>query len=140
MSHNCKNLMLKCMDFRLQGSTLGWLKENGYFGDCDVISNAGSGKVLADGPQDAKQFILDEIGISYEKHGVRNIIIVHHSDCGAYGSYNFSTAEEEKKKQLEDMETEELIVKERFPEVSIVKVWAQMKDPDGHEVDFEIIK
>jgi len=140
MSHQCKNLMLKCMDFRLQKNTLGWLQESGYFGDCDVISNAGSGKVLADGTIDAKEFVLNEIGISYEKHGARNIIIVHHSDCGAYSSYNFATPEEEKVKQLEDMAIEEAIIKERFPEITVVKVWAQMKDQEGKEVEFQIVQ
>jgi len=131
--------MLKCMDFRLQNNTLGWLKENGYFGDCDVISNAGSGKVLVDGTPDAKEFILNEINISYEKHGARNIIIIHHSNCGAYSSYEFTTTEDEKKKQLEDMSIEESIIKERFPDVTIIKVWAQMKDLDGNEVEFSIV-
>jgi len=128
------------MDFRLQKNTLGWLQQNGYFGDCDVISNAGSGKVLADGTADAKEFVLSEIGISYEKHGARNIIIVHHSDCGAYSSYNFTTPEEEKAKQLEDIAIEEALIKERFPGITVVKVWAQMKDSEGNEVEFQIIQ
>ena len=139
MTHQCKNLMLKCMDFRLQNNTLNWLKENGYFGDCDVISNAGSGKALVDESPETKEFILKEIGISYEKHGARNIIIIHHSDCGAYSSYNFANEEEEKTKQIEDMRSEETIIKERFPDVTVIKVWAQMKDPDGNNVDFQTI-
>ncbi|MCK9578689.1 hypothetical protein M0R01_04365 [bacterium] len=128
------------MDFRLQGKTLEWLQENGYFGDCDVISNAGSAKVLADGSPDAKEFILNEIGLSCEKHGVKNIIIIHHSDCGAYTTHDLKTPEEEKAKQLKDMEIEKSLIKERFPEVTIIKVWAQMKDLDGKEVDFQIVQ
>ncbi|MCK9393714.1 hypothetical protein M0Q03_02820 [bacterium] len=125
------------MDFRLQNKTLNWIKENCYFGDCDVISNAGSGKALVDGTPEVREFILNEIGISYEKHGARNFIIVHHSDCGAYSSYNFANTEEEKTKQIEDMEKEEAIIKERFPDVIVTKVWAQMNDSDGNDIEFQ---
>ncbi|MFA5080593.1 MAG: carbonic anhydrase [Candidatus Paceibacterota bacterium] len=139
MSHQCNNVMLKCMDFRLQNKTLSWIKENYYFGDCDVISNAGSGKALVDGTPEVKEFILNEIGISYERHGAKNVILVHHSDCGAYKSYNFANIEEEKTKQIEDMRKEETIIKEKFPDVTIIKIWAQMNDENGNDIEFQKI-
>jgi carbonic anhydrase len=135
--HKCKNILFKCMDFRMQSKTLEWLKENGYFGDCDVVSVAGSSKGIADDDQSVRNFLLNQIKISHDLHGAENIILIHHSDCGAYkGSYQFSSPEEEKQKQEEDMIKVENIAKESFPDMNIVKVWAEMKDPDGHEVTF----
>lgn len=137
MSHQCNNIMIKCMDYRLQNKTLNWIKENNYFGDCDVISNAGSGKALIDGSPDIKEFILNEIKIGYERHSAKNVIIIHHSDCGAYKDYNFANNEEEKAKQIADMIEEEKIIKEKFPEMNVIKIWAQIKDEDNNVIEFE---
>jgi carbonic anhydrase len=125
------------MDFRLQSKTLEWLKENGYFGDCDVVSIAGSSKGIADDNEEVRAFLLNQVAISHDLHGAKNIILVHHSDCGAYkGAYDFNSPEEEEAKQKEDVEKVSQILSERFPDMSIVKVWAKMNDHSGEDVTF----
>ncbi|MDD4409922.1 MAG: hypothetical protein PHW52_04715 [Candidatus Pacebacteria bacterium] len=128
------------MDFRLQNQTLNWLKENGYFGDCDVVSVAGSSKGIADDNEDVRSFLMNQIKISHDLHGAENIILVHHSDCGAYkGSYDFATPQEEEAKQKEDIFKVEGLIKESFPDMSVIKVWAKMNDENGNDVIFKKI-
>ena len=44
MSHQCKAIIIHCMDFRLIKETQRWLGEKGYLGDCDIVSIAGASK------------------------------------------------------------------------------------------------
>lgn len=121
MSHNCNNLLLGCMDFRLQTAISDWLKENGYAGDVDLILVPGSCKVVAEN-QDGCQagLILDGIRLAYEKHGVRRFFLTMHEDCGAYGGQSaFISADTEKNKHLADMKKVRDFLKEKYPDVEV---------------------
>jgi hypothetical protein len=120
----------------MQAQTLAWLKENGYFGDCDVVSIGGSTKGIADENVDIRNFLLDQIRISHDLHGAKNAIIIHHSDCGAYKTYAFANPAEEETRQTEDMNKTEQIILKEFPDMTIIKVWAKMNDENGESVTF----
>ncbi|MDD3292575.1 MAG: hypothetical protein PHT67_00565 [Candidatus Pacebacteria bacterium] len=138
--HNCKSIIFKCMDFRLTKETNRFLQENNLIGDCDIVSLAGSSKSLADGKEEIKNLLLKQIKTSKDLHCATEVILIHHSDCGAYkASCCFASEEEEKNIQTEDMNTVEKLIKENFPEMEVKKVWAQMKDKKGNEVEFSIL-
>jgi hypothetical protein len=48
--------------------------------------------------------------------------------------------DEEKEAQIADMRKSEEIIKNNFPDMTVKKVWAQMLDPEGHKVDFQIVE
>jgi len=121
------------MDFRLIEKTNEWIKENNLISDTDVISIAGASKALTSEDKEVQDFILRQINVSYLLHNARKVILMHHSDCGAYG---ISDEEEEFAKQLEDMETAEEMIKNTFDEIEVRKVFIQMKDHEGKEVEF----
>lgn len=128
------------MDFRLNNEIDRWMKESNLFkGGFDVISVAGAGKSLADGSEEIKNNFLGNIAVSVDLHQAEKIIIFHHSGCGAYAkSYNFSSPEEEKKKQIEDMRTAKKIILKKYPHADIVLVWGQLKDGEGRKIEFEV--
>jgi len=124
------------MDFRLFNRFVEWMKEQGYAGDCDTISLAGASKRIVDG-EEAQNILLTQLDISIKLHNSGRVILVHHSDCGAYAqSYQFANAEEEKRKQIEDMQKAKDIIKSRHPDVVVVLIWAQLQDEDGKEIKF----
>lgn len=125
--------VIKCIDFRQNGFFKNWLKQN-KFENSDIISVAGSVKELANGKQDIKDWILSMIKISHDSHGSKEIILTSHSTCGAYGIEN---EEEEKKIQLEDLKKAEGIIKKRFPDMVIKKLW--LKLIGTHEKTTDII-
>ncbi len=43
-------------------------------------------------------------------------------------SYQFNDYKEEKEKQIEDMLKTESIIKEKFPDMTIEKVWAELEE------------
>ncbi|MDF1498356.1 MAG: carbonic anhydrase [Patescibacteria group bacterium] len=141
MLHNCKNLLIRCMDFRLNNEVDRWTKESDLFkGGFDVVSVAGASKNLADGSEEIKNSFLKNIAVSVDLHQAERIIIFHHSDCGAYAqSYDFNFLKKEKEKQIEDMKKAREIILEKYPKVEIVLVWGEMKDEQGREVEFEVI-
>ncbi len=129
------------MDFRLNGELNEWIKELELFdGGFDIISLAGASKDLVDGNEEVKNNFLKHIGVSVNLHQVEKIIIFHHSDCGAYAqSYQFSSIEKEKEKQVEDMKKAKEIILEKYPEVEVVFVWGELKDKNGEEIEFEVV-
>jgi carbonic anhydrase len=125
------------MDFRTIKETMKFLDSNCGLGNCDIVSVAGSGKGIADENEIFRQYLMRQIRLSHDLHGSRNVILIHHSDCGVYNSsYTFNSAEEEKKKQIEDMKKSEAIIKEIFPDITVEKVWAQLLDSNGEEIKF----
>ena len=136
MAHYCKSILFHCMDFRLIKETIRWMQEKNYLGDCDVISLAGASKEIVDGSAEVRNLLLKQIEISSKLHKADQVILLHHSDCGAYkAAYNFASPEEEKKKQLSDMQKAEKIIKGRFSEIRVIKIWAEMKDPEGNKIN-----
>ena len=122
MSHNCQNLLLSCMDFRLQTTISNWLKENGYTGDVDIILVPGSCKVLAENQEGCQAgLILDGIRLAYEKHGVRRFILTQHEDCGAYGGQSaFASAEAEKIKHLIDLKKAKDLLLAKYQDIAVL--------------------
>jgi hypothetical protein len=52
----------------------------------DPIKIAGGAKSLASpGQESDRQFVLDQIRSSMKLHGTKRVILMLHSDCGAYG-------------------------------------------------------
>ncbi len=141
MPHICKNLLIRCMDFRLNKKMREWITESNLFnGGFDIISLAGASKDIVDGSEEIKNNFLKHIGVSVDLHQVERIIIFHHSDCGAYAlDYKFNSLKEEKGKQLEDMKKAREIILKKYPEVEVIFVWGELKDEEGEEIEFEIL-
>ena len=76
-SHYCHTVVVCCIDFRFQEFINNWLKKNLSGKPYDLISFAGSTKEF--------KIVLKEIKISKKLHHVKQIILIHHEDCGAYG-------------------------------------------------------
>lgn len=137
MSHICKALIITCMDFRLVDQTKKWLDEQNLRNDYDLISVAGASKEITN-PSDEKnrEFLLKSIGVSCDLHSASKIVLIHHSDCGAYGGKQaFSSTEEERDTHEQDMQKSTEIIGEKYPNLDILKVYAIIRE-DG-EVEFE---
>ncbi|MBU1131962.1 hypothetical protein KKC32_01760 [Patescibacteria group bacterium] len=119
--HSCDNLVLTCMDFRFRKDIYSWLEENGYAGNYDLISLAGAQKSIVD--EDTRGAVMKQVGISHDLHHAKRVILMAHQDCGAYGgSKAFDSLEQENQKYNEEMKTAEAIIKEKYPEMEVMKL------------------
>ncbi len=140
MSHNCKALILHCIDFRFGGAIKNWLEENHLLNDCDIVSLAGATKGLVSPKNSAEpDIILRQIETSTGLHHISQIILMNHTDCGAYGGRDaFETAEIEHNQHVSDMQRAKEIILEKFPDLRIKMVLAKI-NPLG-QISFEEIE
>jgi carbonic anhydrase len=71
----------------------------------DPIRVAGGAKCLAGDESEAdRQFVLEQIGKSVQLHGTDRVLLMLHSDCGAYGglaAFNNDTIKEAENHRLD---------------------------------------
>ena len=138
--HTCSTIAFHCIDFRTIKETMRFLDNKCGLGNCDIVSVAGSGKGIADSNEIYRDYLVRQIKLSHDLHESRNVILIHHSDCGVYNNcYEFNSGEEEKQKQIEDMKKSETVIKGLFPDMTVEKVWAQLLDPHGEKIEFIVI-
>lgn len=83
--YHCDAAVVWCFDNRFDLGFRKFLKRCGIKNP-DPIKVAGGAKLLASPEQESdREFLLDQIRTSIRLHGTRHVILMTHSDCGAYG-------------------------------------------------------
>jgi carbonic anhydrase len=83
--YQCDAAIVWCFDNRFELGFRKYLKRIGVM-NSDPIKVAGGAKCLASPEQESeRQFVLEQIRKSMRLHGTRRVILMLHSDCGAYG-------------------------------------------------------
>lgn len=83
--YHCDGAILWCFDNRFELGFRKFLKRIGVAYP-DPIKLAGGAKVMASPDRESdREFVLDQIRKSIRLHGTRRVILMLHSDCGAYG-------------------------------------------------------
>lgn len=83
--YRCDAAVLWCFDNRFELGFRKFLKHLGV-ATPDSIRIAGGAKCMASPERESdRDFVLDQIRRSMRLHGTRRVILMLHSDCGAYG-------------------------------------------------------
>jgi carbonic anhydrase len=83
--YKCEAAVVWCFDNRFEMVLRKLLKRLGV-GYFDPIRIAGGTKYLASADDEANRtFVLEQIRISMRLHETKTVILMLHSDCGAYG-------------------------------------------------------
>lgn len=83
--YHCDASVVACFDNRFDNAKRKFLKRIGVL-QPDPIKIAGGAKSLASPEQEFhRSFVLDQIRKSIRLHGTERVILMLHSDCGAYG-------------------------------------------------------
>lgn len=77
-THTCDAFVVACIDFRFQKFIKKWLEENFQDKTYDYVGFAGSTKNL--------DIIMNQLDISVRLHQIKEVVLIHHEDCGAYGA------------------------------------------------------
>lgn len=85
-NHEADVLLLTCMDFRFLLTITELMKGIKY--DHVVLAGAALGAVQCDKPHWGKTF-FDHLGLAVMLHNVKNVFVMEHRDCGAYGPKGF---------------------------------------------------
>ena len=83
--YRCDAAIVWCFDNRFETGFRKYLKRIGVL-NYDPIKIAGGAKSLASPEHETdREFVLEQIRKSMRLHGTRRVILMLHSDCGAYG-------------------------------------------------------
>lgn len=103
--HICDALVVSCIDFRFHKKIDQWAEKNLPNKTFDFIGLAGSTKNL--------DIILNQVDISVYLHHIKQIVLIHHEDCGAYGKA--STRESHAK----DLCTAKAAMRKKHPDLAV---------------------
>jgi carbonic anhydrase len=89
-------VLLCCLDWRVRGALEALIKYYG-FSKVDVLGVAGGAKQIASPEKKADyDFAVSQIQACLRMHSCKEVVIINHRDCGAYGgSGKFSDPQEE---------------------------------------------
>jgi len=83
--YHCDAAIVWCFDNRFELGFRKFLKRIGVV-NSDPIKIAGGAKCLASPEHESdREFVIEQLRKSIRLHGTRRIILMLHSDCGAYG-------------------------------------------------------
>lgn len=128
------------MDFRFGEAIKNWLKEKGLLNNCDIVSLAGASRGLVNPKNSAEpEIILRQIEISFNLHKISQVILMNHTDCGAYGGRDaFTSSEAEHSQHVGDMREAKKIILQKFPELEVKIVLAKINPLE--QISFEEIE
>ena len=136
MPHTCKALFVTCMDFRFHKAIVNFAKEQGLEGQYDLYSIAGTQKTFLD--EATRATAIKQVELSQKLHGMTDVYLIAHWDCGAYGgSAAFESDEKQRNQYLEDLEKAKKIIEQHFDGITIHKYLANL-DADEN-ISFEKI-
>jgi len=128
--YHCDAAVLWCFDNRFDLGFRKFLKRIGVINP-DPIKVAGGAKLLASPDHESdREFVLDQIHKSIRLHGTTRVILMTHSDCGAYGGLDEGfrgDAAAEANHHHRELHRAAASLKVAIPEIEI----------EGYFVDFE---
>lgn len=137
MADQCKALVVNCMDYRLVQPVKDFAFSLGLNGSYDQVAIAGGVKnlVMAEDTYD-REFLVRQIELAKNLHGIEQVILINHTDCGAYGGREaFKSEEEEREKHLEDLRGAKKLILEKWLGLEVILFLARI-DKEGR-IDFE---
>ncbi|MDO8516244.1 MAG: hypothetical protein Q7S28_03275 [bacterium] len=117
-----------CFDKRFASLLQEFVRVRG-FEHFDQISVAGGAKALAAEKGDNERtFVMGQIEKSIKLHHTARIILMTHSDCGAYGGLKaFGTEENERAHHVKELRRAAKTVTESFPGIPIERMFADFE-------------
>jgi carbonic anhydrase len=103
--HTCDAFVVACIDFRFQKYLRKWLEENMADKTYDYVGFAGSTKNL--------DIIMGQLNISVRLHQVKQVIFIHHEECGAYG------AESTHDRHATDLKKARELINKKYPDLKV---------------------
>ncbi|MFH1207028.1 MAG: carbonic anhydrase [Patescibacteria group bacterium] len=141
MPHQCKALVINCMDFRFHSAIREFAISLGLKDQYDLVSLAGASKYIVDKDPIGSAVLFKQVELSQKLHGISEMYLIHHMDCGAYGGHKaFATEQAEHDKQVQDMRATQAVLTQKFPQLQVKKVLARITEK-GEEnlIDFEVV-
>lgn len=140
MRHDCSTIIFHCIDFRFAADIKAYLEKENLLGDVDVVSIAGVVKnLVAPAKETDAEFVMRQLDISKRLHGVCKVVLMNHTDCGAYGGRKaFESDDAEHAKHASDLAAARAMILAKYPDLEVKNVLARI-DADAN-ITFEALE
>lgn len=129
MSHKAQAVVLACMDFRFRKAVQNFLETDLGLHDVDLKTDGGGVKMLLENGA-VNEWICKNFEIAFELHGVERIILINHTDCGAYGgSKRHESEQAEKSFHENELRKAVELLKNKYPDKQVKAYLAILADP-----------
>lgn len=103
-------------------------------GDCDIVGIAGAAKCF-DGGSD-QETLMKQIKISSDLHKISKVILMNHTDCGAYGGRDaFTDRDEEDAAHKKALGHAKGVLASEFPHLEVKEYIAQIESDGGIHIE-----
>ena len=120
-------VIIWCFDAGFRNVLESFIKAMGWRGDrVDVITEPGGVKTLVSPIEEAhRASLVWRIQSSLKLHHPKNVVLMLHGDCGAYGGLNAfgDDAAKEKENHEKDLRVAKEYIEKRLPAGTKVKMW-----------------
>ncbi len=132
--YSCETALVRCIEFRTRKADKSLVRNYFGFDTFGLIGLPGASKRFLEGSESAWQSIRSACNTD----GCKELIVVHHSDCGAYkGVANFNGDQvEEEIMHRKEMEKFADLVYSRYPKIKVIPVYARI---DFEEATIEYV-
>lgn len=140
MRHDCSTIIFHCIDFRFAVDIKAYLEKENLLGDVDVVSIAGVVKnLVAPAKETDAEFVMRQLDISKRLHNVGRVVLMNHTDCGAYGGRKaFESDAAEHAKHAADLAEARAMILAKYPDLEVQNVLARI-DADAN-ISFEALE
>jgi len=123
-------LILCCVDYRYIEAIQAFVKRRLSVATYDLKTDAGGTKALLDGNAAVRTWMLHNIRLAYQRHGVRTVVLVHHEDCAAYGgSTAFKDCAKETAFHAQQLAMAASLLRSAFPRLTVRMFYAHGAPP-----------
>ena len=129
-THHCEALVIHCIDFRFHEAIRDFLRDKLGIKNYDLLTIPGAAKhFTAIGSTARREGLLEDIGISVRLHHPKEIILINHADCGAYGG-RVACPDEVSEEAMHRAALEEArsVISGQYPGVIVKSYYAGMRD------------
>lgn len=136
--HHCDAVVLACIDFRFWKETMQFVEQFLGVRSYDFPKLPGAAKAINESKDGDVSMMC--VGVPCDLHGVEKIVVVNHSDCGAYGGSQKFGGDAQAEQQFHEAELKKArdIIREKYPEKEIVLAYAKLLD-NQEEVEFFVV-
>lgn len=120
--HHAEAALIVCVDFRFHETYLKLAKNHFKMKTFDLWTIPGVAKIFVnDEDKILKEAILGKIDkVSIKLHQVKEIILINHADCGAYGGRrSFKDLTTEREAHFNDLKKARKQLKKNFPNIEV---------------------
>lgn len=128
MSPTAQALVLHCIDYRFIHEIVHEMKRRGLDRAYDLVAVAGAAKNIVDPtePHD-RDFVLRQINLARNLHGINEVILINHVDCGAYKAAGLTDPEKEEERHRQDLVQAKKMIDQQFSGIQVTNLLANIE-------------